>query len=76
MSRLKRWHRAWLLWIRGECIVEGCHEPQEEFTKRCWPHAIERGREISREIDAEDFEREVRVTEEALRRIAARAARD
>lgn len=75
-ARLKDWRRRWRVWVRGECEEEGCTRPCERWYRKCWPHLLAQHRRIHEGAERAKFEREVRVAEEALRRMAARAARD
>lgn len=52
----------------GPCPIEGCPYARERFHDVCWPHAIERAKQIGDEMRNADFERDVRVQTEALRR--------
>lgn len=67
---MKRLYHRWVLWLRGPCRVEGCTNVSERFGRRCWPHEIEHVKEVGRQIAAEQFEREVQIHTEALRRFA------
>jgi len=71
-ARLKSLRHRWILWVRGECEVEGCTEPQRGFPMYggfCGHHFDQYMQELRERIAAEKFEREVQIHAEALRRV-------
>jgi hypothetical protein len=63
------WRRRLRRWWQGECAIDGCDaKPAHRLTGLCVSHYQLRLTEIAREYAAREFERDVRVTAEALRR--------
>lgn len=53
----------------GSCRVDGCDEPRERWEDFCGRHLSERFAEAAKEYARAEFEREVRIHTEALRRV-------
>lgn len=71
MKRLKEFRRRFLIWFRGECLEEGCDQPPiSHIFPRCEEHEAEAWRKSGEEFRAAQFEREVQIAAEALRRVA------
>ena len=56
-------------WVYGTCAADGCESASEQMCDYCWTHLLERTREDARARAAAQFERDVRVHAEALRRV-------
>lgn len=72
MGRLKSLRRRWLLWWRGECEAEGCTDAPRGFPmfgEFCPHHFDEHMRKLHHKAAAQEFEHEVQVQAEALRRV-------
>lgn len=66
----------WWAWIKrlfthpyGTCRADGCDRPRQRWSSWCGACWAERLCEASEEIARREFEREVRVHAEALRRV-------
>lgn len=71
MSGLDRF----VLWVkrtfRGLCAWEGCNRAKMQFFSYCHEHQIEWAQEVGRQMRKADFERDVAVHVEAMRRFEA-----
>lgn len=70
-ARLKSLRRRWLLLVRGKCKWEGCTDPARGFPMYgalCHSHFEQRIQELGDKHRRKEFEREVQVQAEALRR--------